>query len=120
MSINHRTFELKKAHLALINNLLIKPDKLALLSSKSTKSPFSDNDLMEDLGFLIVGKELTDEQKKLKTENGEHFYTRDNEEELLKIYEELPTALEIVLNTLSFEEGKYRTRFYEINWKKIK
>lgn len=121
MSANHRTLELKKAHIALISGLIVKPEKLSLIDARSKNSPFSeDGILIDDLANLIVGKEPSDKEKKQMIEEGKHFYTRDNEEELLTIYSELQTALEIVLNTRKFEPGKYRTRVYEISWKKIK
>ena len=120
MSINHRVFELKTEHIALASALLIKPESLSLIGSKSPKSPFSDGDLIEDIAMIVVGKEPKDEEKKKMDEEGTFYYTRDREEDLLKIYEELPTALEIILSTKSFEVGIYRTRHYLIDWKKIK
>lgn len=125
MSTNHKVFELTTAHIALVKALIITPEKLSLVGSKSKISPFSnglqtDTSLVEDIAMIIVGKEPSDEEKKIMNEEGTFYYTRDNEESLLKIYEELPTAIEVIFNTSSFEEGKYRTRHYEIDWKKIK
>lgn len=116
----HKVFELKKQHIALLKALNTKPEKLSIIGSFSSKSPFSDGDLFEDLGNIIVGKELSDEEKIEKHEADEHFFSRDKKDELLNIYKDLPIALEIVLNTLSFEEGTYRTRSYMVDWKKIR
>ena len=115
----HKIFELRKPHIALARALRIKPETLSLIGSNSKLSPFSDGDLLFDLGNIIVGKELTDEEKINKHEAGESFLTRDNEDELFGFYNDLPIALEIILNTMSFEEGLYRTRAYIVDWKKI-
>lgn len=115
----HKIFELRKPHIALVRALRIKPETLSLIGSNSKLSPFSDGDLLFDLGNIIVGKELTDEEKIDKHEAGESFLTRDKEDELLSYYKDLTVALEIILNTMSFEEGIYRTRAYMVDWKKI-
>lgn len=120
MSKNHKYFELKREHIALITNLLTTPEKLSLIGSSNTPlSPFSDNNLMDDLGDLLVGRELTDEEKKDLESKGIEYASRDNVDFLKQIYSELPEALDVILNTQSFEPGKYRTRWYERNWVKI-
>lgn len=119
MSINHKFFTLKKEHLSMITNLDTNPDKLSLIGETQTKlTPFLiEGDLDTVLGHLIVGKELTDEEKENKRLNNEPFLTRDNMDELYELYKELPTALNIVLTSKTFTPATYFTRHYENNWK---
>lgn len=120
MSNNHKYFELKEEHISLITNLLTTPEKLSLIGCvDSSLSPFSDNNLMDDLGTFIIGRELSDEEKKELDAKGIEYKSRDDVDYLKQIYSELPMALDVILNTQSFEVGKYRTRWYERNWKKI-
>ena len=120
MSKNHKTFELKIEHIALITSLSTESNKLALIGCVDTDlSPFSGDSLIEDLGHILIGRELTDEEKNKLTEDGIPFKSREDVEWLKQIYSELPTALDVVLNSKTFEPGTYRTRWYERNWKKI-
>lgn len=116
---NHILFELKKEHIAMISQLNITPESLSLIGNiKTQKSPFvSGGTLDEDLGLILVGKELSDEEKATKLMNGEEYLTRDNMKPLYDLYGSLPQALNIVLNTKSFEPNVYYTRAYENNWK---
>lgn len=116
---NHIVFELKKEHIAMITQLETTPEKLSLIGNyKTQKSPFINGDTLDkDLAMIIIGKELSDEEKATKNENGESYYTRDNMQPLYDLYVELPQALNIVLNTKSFEPNTYYTRHYENNWK---
>lgn len=117
--LNHIVFELKKEHIAMISQLGTTPEKLSLIGNhKTQKSPFINGDTLDkDLAMIIIGKELSDEEKATKDENGESYYTRDNMQPLYDLYAELPQALNIVLNTKSFEPNTYYTRHYENNWK---
>lgn len=119
MSINHNFFTLKKEHISMIKNLDSNPDKLSLIGETQTKlTPFlMEGDLDTVLGHLIVGKELTDEEKEIKRSNNESFLSRDNMDDLYELYKELPKALNIVLTSATFTPATYFTRHYENNWK---
>jgi hypothetical protein len=120
MSQNHKTFELKIEHIALIKGLVVDVKTISLIGCTDTKlTPFGGNSLEEDLVNLLVGRELTDEEKDKLTAKGETFRSKDDIELLKTIYSELPQALDVVLNSLSFQPGTYRTRWYERNWKLI-
>lgn len=118
MSNNHKTFELKIEHLALLRGLVIGVKTISLIGCVDSKlTPFGGNSLEDDLAILLVGKELTDKEKEKLDSEGKEYYTRDNMEPLKQIYSELPQALQIVLSAQTFEPGVYRTRWYECNWK---
>lgn len=121
MSSNHKFFELKREHIALITNLITKPEKLALIGCTDTAlSPFSDsNTLLDDLGTLLIGVELSDDKKEELRSKGVEFKSRDDVDYLMQIYSELPTALDVILNAQSFELGMYRTRWYERLWVRV-
>lgn len=119
MSINHKFFTLKKEHISMIMNLDTNPENLSLIGETQTKlSPFLlEGELDLVLGHLIVGKELSDEEKETKRANNEPFLSRDNMDDLYELYKELPTALNIVLTSATFTPATYFTRHYENNWK---
>jgi hypothetical protein len=53
--------------------------------------------------------------------DGDPFdWTDEQKEEMDKLLSELPLALDIVLNTQSFELGLYKTKFHVREWKKVK
>ena len=138
MAINHKVFLLKKEHIALIKFLEV--DKIKYINQpqklqKESPSPFGGETLLGDLAEIIIGIEpynnelmgLGDEleadekiAKTLKEFEGGKLLSRTTqgvEEYLMGIYQELPQAMEIVFNTLSFEPGLYRTRHYMVEWK---
>lgn len=120
-TLNHRFFRLRKEHVGMMKSLIIDPESLSLIGDNiDDKSPFSKGgSLLNDLGYILVGKELSDKEKEKKNELGEKYLTRDNPDELLAIFNELPLAIEVVFSSLSFEPGLYRTRHYYSEWTKI-
>lgn len=117
---NHKTFELKKEHLALIKCIDFTSETFSLIGNiHSAVSPFGGVDLKTDLGDILIGRELSEDEKTTLRNAGTEFKTREDSEWMLKIYQEVPQALDVINNTFSFEPGIYRTRWYDRNWKKI-
>jgi hypothetical protein len=114
-------FELKEEHIKLLKHLRWSMNS-ELITSKGSdldeygESPFGGDDIIEDISLIIKGKpsnfnpiddevlvaELSDEDK----------------ENMIQIYNELPTALDIILYTGSFETGHYKSKWYDRNWAK--
>jgi hypothetical protein len=135
MNRNYKIFELKKEHLSLIKNLKwsLTKDKSFLISKyqpelipedemDEEKSPFGGDNLFEDMSLIIYGyrtpEEFTDEEDKEAIKNQKYL---NNEIDIFnKLFSELPTALEIILSLNTFEPGIYKTKTYDINWKKTK
>lgn len=111
-------FELKEEHLKLMKHLrwtlieshhiISKPDEMMDLGD----SPFGGDDLVEDMYNIIYGKP-------------ENFNPIDDEgleisdeirEELIRLFTQLPTAIDVVLYTQSFKPGHYKSKWYDRNW----
>jgi hypothetical protein len=45
-------------------------------------------------------------------------WSNEQKEVMDKLYDELPQAIQIMLHTGTFEAGLYKTKHYDINWKK--
>jgi hypothetical protein len=110
------TFELKKEHIELLKNL-----RWNLQYGKSTFiSQFIENDtqelanIYEEVDLILNGKPSNFDP--LNTEFKD--YTSEQKLEWDKLLSELPTALDIVLFTNSFELGHYRTKYNIRSWKK--
>jgi hypothetical protein len=114
-------FELKEEHIKLLKHLRWSMNSELIISKGSDldeygESPFGGDDIIEDISLIIKGKpsnfnpiddevlvaELSDEDK----------------ENMIQIYNELPTALDIILYTGSFETGHYKSKWYDRNWTK--
>ena len=120
MSENHKLFEIKIEHIALVKAICFTPESLSILGCIDTQlTPFGGNDLKSDLADIIVGRELNEFEKQDKLDKGEIVRSREDLEWMLSIYKDILTVLDIVNNVGTFEPGMYRTRWYERNWKRI-
>ena len=112
-------FELKEEHVKLLKNLRwsIKGNLIVNMHNDGDDyiPPFGENDLYEAIDVILNGKptnfdpfntdemvEYTDEQKAVWDE----------------LYNQLPTALDIVLYNGSYELGLYKTKWHLRNWVK--
>lgn len=114
-------FELKKEHLILLKNLswCMTPDKLITNVNNEgdeVAPPFGFNNIYEAMDLFLNGK--TKDVDPMDSELTE--YSKEQIEEWDKLYSELPSALEIILSTNSFELGEYKMKFTTREWKKIK
>jgi hypothetical protein len=113
-------FELKEEHVLLLKNL-----KWGLLENKFIVSaeditedpaPFGADNIYEGIDLVLNGKpENFDPLNSTELTT----YTAEQIAEWDKLISELPTALDIILYTGSFELGNYKTKYHLKDWKKI-
>jgi len=114
-------FELKEEHIKLLKHLRWSLNDNKVMSVGDDKeeygdSPFGGDDVYEDMTLILKGKP-------------EKFNPMDDEtlviisevevDSLKQLLNELPTALDIILYTGSFEVGHYKTKWYDRNWIKF-
>jgi hypothetical protein len=111
MSVNK--FELTEKHIFLIRGLEWNINNMIINGGFS--NPEDNGNLYDDMGIILYGvPEITD-----ATQEQNRLFSPEQIEEMNKLYEELPTALNIVLFNGNFETGTYRTKTYIRDWKKI-
>ena len=113
-------FELKEEHVALLKSL-----KWGLLENKFIVSaeditedpaPFGVDTLYEGMDLVLNGKP---ENFDPLSSSEPRTYTEEETSKWDKLISELPTALDIILYTGSFELGTYKTKYHLRDWKKI-
>lgn len=110
-------FELKEDHVKLLKHLKwsISSDQIVSRGGDDEEygdSPFGGDDLVEDLNTILNGK-----PENFDPLNDEVIEVSESEKvRMLKLYQELPTALDIILYSNSFELGYYKTKWYDRNW----
>ena len=108
-------FELKKGHVELLKHLEWGDLEDATISTIE-KQPFGDYAFYDDMGVILYGK-----PEEFDPFEGNPFqWTPEQVVEMENLMSELPRAIEVVLNSQSFEPGLYKTRFSSRIWKKIK
>ena len=77
-------------------------------------TPFGGDDLIEDMAIIIYGKP----EVELDPFNSDdkYEYSKEQKDYLTKLFDELPTALDIILYTQKFESGRYKTKSYLRDW----
>lgn len=115
-------FELKKEHLILLKNLRWSINKQNIISGVADEGdeiapPFGDDNIYDAMNLMLNGKP---ENIDLMTHEDFFVYTEEQRQEFDKLYSELPIALEIILTTGKFETGKYKARYHDRTWIKIK
>ena len=109
-------FELTKDHIKLLKHTRWDEIIDGIIISKG-ETPFDGFNHYEDIGIIIYGKPKDD----FDIEVDHPFVWSDEQKEYMdKLLNELPTALEVVLNSQSFEVGKYKARYHIREWSKIK
>jgi hypothetical protein len=109
-------FELKEEHVKLLTHLKFNLNEKSLSSTIEYGTPYGGDDFYEDCSLILFGV------KKVSVDLKAESIIDVSEEDksfIDKIYSELPKALNVILNTNSFEIGKYKTKFGRNNWKKI-
>lgn len=109
-------FELKENHLKLLKHLEWEREFNGETIITNGENPFGGLDHYEDMGVILYGKP----DKFNPMEDEPYEWSDERKEEMDKLLSELPLAIEVVLNTQSFELGKYKTKYHDRNWKKIK
>lgn len=106
-------FELKEDHLKLLKHVQWDRDFNGEVIVTSGENPFGGFDHYEDMGVILYGK-----PEEFDPFDGNPFlWTNEQKEEMDKLLSELPTAIDVILNTQSFELGTYKTKFHNRQWK---
>lgn len=113
-----KNFELKEDHKKLIKNLRFKTDGHSLLGGDEHEesTPFGGSDLYEQIGLIIYGKTIDDFDP--TSEVGDE-YTTEQKLYMESLFQELPTALEIVINSDHSSTGHYKRKSHgePFDWK---
>ena len=114
-------FELTEQHIALAKNLKFD----ALFSLAYGNVHYEGNlfgyadDTFDDVGIIIYGMPERDGDFD-PLASDVIVYTEEQKNEMGKLIEELPTALQIMMQTGTFVTGNYKTRHHDVFWKKTK
>ena len=114
-------FELTENNVKLLKNLRWSIKDKAIIGLEDEKEidnpkPFGEDNLYEAIDTIINGKPVDFDP--LNTYE-ERVFDEAQIEQFDELYNGLPTALEIILTSGSFELGTYRAKFHERIWKKI-
>jgi hypothetical protein len=114
-------FELKEDHIKLLKHLRWSMVSDQLVSrgddtEENGDSPFGGDDLLEDMCIILNGK--PDNFNPIDDEILVSTLSDADKADMLTLYGELPTALDIILYTSSFEPGYYKRKWYDRNWVK--
>jgi len=113
-------FDLREDHVKLVKHLRWSVNKDNILSGVADDGddiapPFGENNIYDAIDLIIHGRPENFnplEEEEIRVYSDEQKATYD------ALYKELPTAVEIILSTGSFELGTYRTKFHDRNWKR--
>lgn len=115
-------FEIKNEHLLLIKELkwssIAFPHITKFDSTPNPNTPFTDGEyILDDIALILDGHDKEHEIEH-DSEVARRAFSDERIAEIKKIYEELPTALDIICFTGKFELGWYKTKSYLRDWKK--
>ena len=121
-------FKLVEEHLKLLKHLKWDDIKSGVIKTKG-ETPFDGLDYYEDMGIILYGmpKGLNYDLGEVNLKVEEELHVEENTHpfefsevqkvEMDDLFNELPMALEIVLNTQSFIPGDYKCKFHIREWK---
>lgn len=101
-------FELKQDHISLLRNMVFNADENKIVGV------FDGDYSEEEMGIIIFGKPESVDLEKDKVV----VYSDEQVEYLGKLKEELPDALNIIMQTGSFETGHFKKKHYVKHWTK--
>lgn len=112
-------FELTEQHIALCRftdweQYHIRKEGIAI------DNEIAKNHMYDEFGLILYGKPDVSPLESDPTSSEEVDWSDEQKEAMDKYFRELPTALQIMLHTGKFESGNYKTKHYDINWKKAK
>lgn len=106
-------FKLKDKHLMLLKHLTWGEVTDGVISTEG-KTPFDGFDHYEDMGIILYGR-----PDDFDPFDGDPFvWTDEQREEMDELLNELPMAIEVVLNAQTFETGDYKTKWHIREWVK--
>lgn len=113
-------FNLKEEHIKLLKHLRWSKNKNNLIinvSDDEESLPFDEYNIYEAIDLILNGRP---EGFNPFEESEPIEYTSEQKEYFDSLYNELPTALDIILYNQNFELGQYKTKYNCREWKKIK
>ena len=114
-------FELKEEHVKLLKNMRWSMKGGFIVNMHNDGDdyipPFGEDNLYEAIDVILNGKPTN-----FDPFNADEMleYTDEQKAEWDNLYNELPTALDIVLFNGGYELGIYKTKWHDRVWKKIK
>lgn len=111
-------FELKEEHIGLLKYVVFQREPLSSkqLNTPQDKTPWGGFDYYEDMGIILYGKP----EDFNPLDDNPFEWSREQKDEMDKLFNELDIALEIVLNTQKFEPGHYKKKYHLPDWKRYK
>jgi hypothetical protein len=106
-----KKFELKEDHLKIIKHITFKTDAHTLRSGDDDSSPFGSGDFYDDIGLIIFGN-VNPDFDPLSEESVS--YSSEQKMYLENIFQDIPTVLEIVLNSGHREPGHYKRKHHAL------
>lgn len=115
-------FELKEEHVKLLKHLRWSVDDNKVIVNKANEGdeiapPFGFDTIYEAIDLILNGKSPDIDPF---THEDLIEYSEEQKAAWDKLYSELPMALDLILHNGHFELGKYKTRYYVRDWKKVK
>jgi len=111
-------FELKEEHVKLLKNLRwsMKNNIIVNMFDNGDEfvPPFGENNIYEAIDIILNGKTNNEVPEDLESP-----YSSEQKAEWDKLYNELPTALDIVLYNGTYELGLYKTKWHDRKWVKL-
>ncbi len=111
--MGNRGFELTEEHITLLRTgcVSINQDDMYWGSvGLDVKRPFGDSDIVSSMAELLG-------VQRIEIDGGAEVWPAGTSERMHKLYQELATAMEIVLRTGAFEPGTYEATDYSSNWR---
>jgi hypothetical protein len=111
-------FQLTETHIKLLKQLKwsISGEYLISHGEEEPESPFGGMNIYEDMDLIINGNSSEfDPMSDVVTE-----FSDEDKEEMLKIFNELPMAMDIIMFNGHFKCGNYKTKYHLRDWKPIK
>lgn len=104
-------FRLTENHIKLLNHMCVYFEDEAYSGAPAVdiKRPYGNRSVAHDIFRIINGKEWGDDKMPVGVR-----------EELIDFHRETATALQVVLDTMSFQPGVYEKLPYGIRWRIIK
>ena len=116
--------ELKEEHFLLLSHLKCSVQNNELVLSIVDKTnddgleiPFTDDNKYDYIDLVLNG--VPEDFDPFNVEEPK-VYTDEQKSIWDKLFNELPLALSIILQTKSFEIGDYKAKFHDVVWKKNK
>lgn len=107
-------FELTEQHIALGRHANL---RLYFESKNNPNQKLVKEEVYNEFGLILFGRP----EGEFDPMSDEDIEWSDEQKSVMdKLYDELGRAIEIMLQTGTFEVGLYKTKHYDINWKKSK